>query len=56
MEEFNEILERAVVEMDTLLETVEDAMEHSNAHTASFEDILYELREIKSSIEDQIES
>lgn len=56
MEEFNELLENALLKMEGLIEILEDAKAHSHAHEASFEDILYELSEVKSSIEDQLES
>lgn len=56
MEDLNELLEHALIKIDSLTETLEDAKAHQSAHEASFEDILYELSEIRSSVEDQIES
>ncbi len=56
MEEFNELLENALLKMESLIEMLEDAKAHPHAHEASFEDILYELSEVKSSVEDQLES
>lgn len=56
MDEFNELLENAILRTERLMELLEDAKSHPHAHEASFEDILYELSEVKSSIEDQLES
>lgn len=56
MNDLNDLLETALNEIDNLLETLEDAKGHEDAHEASFDDIIYELGEIRVSVEDQMTS
>lgn len=54
MNDLNDLLESALNEVDNLMELLEEAKGHEDAHEASFDDIVYELGEIKITIEDQM--
>lgn len=55
MEEMNELLERALVKLDDLVEVIEDLKSVTGTHKETMDDVLYELQEVRTTIEDQIE-
>lgn len=55
MDDLNELLQQALSKFDDLEETLSSIMEFDEIHGESVEDILYELSEMRSNIEDKIE-
>jgi len=55
MDEINDLLERSLFKLGELVEYVEEIKGLSNSHKETMDDVLYELQEIKTTLEDQIE-
>ena len=55
MEELNELLERSIAKLDDLVESIEDIKALQGSHKETMDDLLYELQELKTTLEDQIE-
>ena len=55
MDDVNELIERSLAKLDDLVESIEDVKALPSSHQEAYEDILYEIQELRTTLEDQLE-